>query len=78
MNSFKKESIQAVAQIVAEELGCTLLEAVTKMQGSAARKNNESMLEDLIEFKRSLIEKPRTARAPIGRAWKSNGSASVN
>lgn len=55
MNTFKREAIKTTAEFVAAELGCSLLDAVTKMQGTAARDGNEAMLDDLIEFKRELI-----------------------
>lgn len=55
MTKFKREAIQMTAETVAAELNCTVLEAVTKMQGTAAKQGNESLLEDLIEFKRGLI-----------------------
>lgn len=55
MNNFKREAIKTTAEFVAAELGCSLLDAVTKMQGTAARDGNEAMLDDLIEFKRELI-----------------------
>ena len=55
MNKFKKEAIQLTAETVAAELNCTLIEAVTKMQGTAAKQGNEDVLQDLIDFKRGLI-----------------------
>jgi hypothetical protein len=55
MNEFKKQAIKEAAQYVMNELNCTLIEAITKMQGTAAKKNQEEVLESLIEFKRELI-----------------------
>lgn len=55
MTKFKKEAIRMTAEAVAAELNCTLIEAVTKMQGTAAKDKNEALLEDLIEYKRGLI-----------------------
>jgi len=56
MNNFKNQSIQAVAQQVADELNCSLLDAVSKMQGTCVKNGNDSMLEDLITFKNTLID----------------------
>lgn len=55
MTNFKKKAIQITAETVASELNCSLIEAITKMQGTAARQGKEELLEDLIEFKRGLI-----------------------
>lgn len=56
MNSFKRESIQQVVIMVRDELGCSLLEAVTKMQATAAKQGKEELLSDLCEYKNELIE----------------------
>ena len=56
MDQFKKDAIQATVEAVAAELGCTMIEACTKIQGTAARQGNEALLQDLIDFKRGLIE----------------------
>lgn len=55
MTKFKKQAIQMTAETVATELNCTLIEAVTKMQGTAAKQGKLEVLDDLIEFKRELI-----------------------
>lgn len=55
MNDFKREAIQQVAIAVRDELGCSLMEAVTKMQGTAARQGKEELLSDLCDYKSELI-----------------------
>ena len=56
MNQFKKDAIKMTVEAVAAELNCTMLEACTKMQATAARQGKEDLLQDLIDYKRTLIE----------------------
>ena len=49
MNKF--EAIYLVVKKVAEELNVTLIEAASKMQTQAAKKNNEELITDLHNFK---------------------------
>ena len=55
MTNFKNDSIKTVATQVSLELNCSLIEAVTKMQGTCAKNGNEEMLGDLIDYKSTLI-----------------------
>jgi len=56
MNEFKRDSITQVVIAVRDELGCSLLEAVTKMQATtAARQGKEELLSDLCDYKSELI-----------------------
>lgn len=56
MTKFKYNAIEETALYVKGELGCSLLEAVTKLQATAARNGNEELLSDLCEYKNILIE----------------------
>ena len=56
MKQFKNESIETIASTVAIQLNCSLLDAVSKMQGQCVKNGNEQLLEDLIEYKSTLIE----------------------
>ena len=51
----KLEAIQIVVEKVAKELNIDLIEAASKMQSQAAKKNNEELITDLHDFKMSLI-----------------------
>lgn len=55
MTNFKNESIKDTAAYVMAELNCTEIEAVSKIQATAALNNNEELLEDLCEYKSQLI-----------------------
>lgn len=55
MTNFKNESIKDTAAYVMAELNCTEIEAVSKMQATAAKNGNEELLEDLCEYKSQLI-----------------------
>jgi hypothetical protein len=55
MNDFKREAIQEVVIAVRDEIGCSLMEAVTKMQATAAKQGKEELLSDLCEYKSELI-----------------------
>ncbi len=55
MENFKKDSIELIASGLALQIGCTLIEAVTKMQATAARNSNDGMLSDLCDYKSTLI-----------------------
>ncbi|CAM0014739.1 hypothetical protein VPHK453_0093 [Vibrio phage K453] len=56
MDNFKNTAIKTIAEQVSKELGCSLIEAVSKMQGTCVKNGNEEMLEDLISFKNELID----------------------
>lgn len=56
MTKFKKQAIHLAVQAVAAELDCTLIEACTKMQATAARQNKDELLDDLCAYKNSLID----------------------
>ena len=51
----KLNAVKQAANAVKKEIGCTLLEAVTKMQATAAKNKNEEILEALCEFKSELV-----------------------
>lgn len=55
MTNFKNESIKDTAAYVMAELNCSEIEAVSKLQATAARNNNEELLEDLCEYKSHLV-----------------------
>jgi hypothetical protein len=55
MSNFKNVSIKDTAGYVMAELNCTEIEAVSKLQAVAARNHNEELLEDLCEYKNTLI-----------------------
>lgn len=55
MINFKNESIKDTAAYVMAELNCTEIEAVSKMQATAAKNGNEELLSDLCEYKSQLI-----------------------
>ncbi len=56
MNNFKKQAIHEAVRAVAAELNCTLIEACTKMQATAARQGKEELLDDLCAYKNDLID----------------------
>ena len=47
----KFESIYLVVKKVADELNVELIEAASKMQGQAAKAGNDSMVQELHDFK---------------------------
>jgi hypothetical protein len=51
----KLEAIKTVVKKVAKELNCGLIEAASKMQATALKNNNESLIADLHEFKMSEL-----------------------
>jgi len=53
----KNKTIGQVVNLLCIELGCTLLETVTKMQATAVRDKNWILLDDLCEYKNTLIYK---------------------
>ena len=56
MTQFETLAIETAVNYVVAEIGCSQLEAVTKLQATCARNGDEAMLEKLSEFKRPLIE----------------------
>ena len=56
LSVFKRKSLASAVAVVSRKLGCGDLEAVSKMQATAARNGNESLLEDLCAYKNILIE----------------------
>lgn len=53
--NFKKESVKEVVAVVADELGCSLIEACTKMQAQCVRSGNDEVLDELCDYKWELI-----------------------
>ncbi len=56
MTKFKMQAINEAVSAVAAELNCTLIEAATKMQATAARQGKDELLDDLCEYKNALID----------------------
>lgn len=55
MEEFKNSCIKDVISCLMRKLECSELEAVTKLQGTAAKKGNEILLGDLCKYKSDII-----------------------
>ncbi len=55
IEEFKNEALELVVESVAKEIGCSTIEAISKMQAQCVTSGNDELLEDLCAYKSSLI-----------------------
>lgn len=55
IQEFKLDALVLVVAEVAKEIGCSTMEAISKMQTQCVISGNEELLEDLCVYKNQLI-----------------------
>jgi len=55
IQEFKLDALVLVVGEVAKEIGCSTIEAISKMQAQCVVSGNEGLLEDLCAYKNQLI-----------------------